>query len=51
MLRRKAANPLATSPEPRWLKVSDQFGQAVSAARIEPRADLRVEPRRTAQSW
>jgi len=54
--RRKNNNPLATSPDARWLIVMDRQQRELSSQRIAPFADLRSvmnheAARWTAQGW
>lgn len=42
---------MATSAEPRWLKVADLSGQILSVQRVEPFADLRAVINGEAARW
>jgi hypothetical protein len=55
-MRRHRHDPLATSPEPRWLKLYDPYERQIESQRIEPFEDLRgalerERARREAEGW
>jgi hypothetical protein len=49
--RRGNYDPLATSAEPRWLKVQDRFRQELSSTRVAAGTDLRRLMRTEADRW
>ena len=52
MVRRRGRyDPLATSADPRWLKVQDGFRQELSSIRIAPGTDLRQLMQAEAARW